>query len=231
MTRVEAMPRRPRVVVFDVNETLSDMTAMARRFEEVGVPAHMARLWFASLLRDGFALTAAGAQEPFAVLAEGALRAALAAEPGDRDEDDAVRHILGGIAELKVHRDVPEGVRALRQAGLRLVTLSNGAAIVAERLLGGAGLHDEFEAFLSVEDAGAWKPARAAYEFAARRCEVDVADLLLVAVHPWDTDGAARAGASAAWINRGNSFYPGYFSRPHCTARSLVDLADQLDDL
>ena len=223
------MSRRPRVVVFDVNETLSDMTAMGRRFEEVGVPAHTARLWFASLLRDGFALTAAGAQERFAALAEGALRAVLATEAVDRDEEDAIRHILGGIAELKVHPDVPEGVRGLRQAGFRLVTLSNGASSVAEQLLGDAGLHAEFEAFLSVEDAGAWKPARAAYEFAAQRCAVDVADLLLVAVHPWDTDGAARAGASAAWINRGRSFYPGYFSRPHYTARSLVDLADQLD--
>lgn len=223
------MSRRPRVVVFDVNETLSDMAPMATRFEEVGAPAHTARLWFASLLRDGFALAAAGAQERFAVLAEGALRTVLASEPLDRGEEDAVQHVLSGIADLKVHDDVAEGVRRLRRAGLRLVTLSNGASSVAERLLGEAGLRGEFEALLSVEDAGVWKPARAAYEYAARRCDVDVADLLLVAVHPWDTDGAARAGASAAWINRGVSSYPRYFLPPQYTASSLLDLADQLD--
>jgi 2-haloacid dehalogenase len=223
------MSERPAVIVFDVNETLSDMAPMARRFEDVGVPAHTASLWFASLLRDGFALTAAGARERFAVLAEGALRAVLAGQSLDRDRDEAVEHVLAGIGELTVHDDVPEGVRRLRRAGLRVVTLSNGATTVAERLLDNAGLRGEFEALLSVEDAGVWKPARAAYEFAARRCGVDVADLLLVAVHPWDTDGAIRAGASAAWIDRTGSVYPPYFSPPQYTASSLVELADQLD--
>lgn len=47
----------PAVVVFDVNETLSDMTPMAQRFTDVGAPADLATLWFATVLRDGFALT------------------------------------------------------------------------------------------------------------------------------------------------------------------------------
>jgi 2-haloacid dehalogenase len=107
--------------------------------------------------------------------------------------------------------------------------MSNGASGVAERLLEAAALRGEFEAHLSVEEAGVWKPARAAYEFAADRCGVHVADMLLVAVHPWDTDGALRAGASAAWVNRVGSVYPTYFSGPHYTASSLVDLAAQLE--
>jgi 2-haloacid dehalogenase len=110
------MPGRPRVVVFDVNQTLSDMAPMSRRFEEVGLPGRTATLWFASLLRDGFALTAAGGQERFTVLAEGALRAVLAGETLDRAEDDAVEHILAGMAQLRVHDDVPEGTRRLRHA-------------------------------------------------------------------------------------------------------------------
>jgi len=46
---------RPEVVVFDVNETLSDMSPIAERFTDIGAPAHLAKLWFATLLRDGFA--------------------------------------------------------------------------------------------------------------------------------------------------------------------------------
>jgi len=48
------MQPHPSVVVFDVNETLSDMAPMAERFAEVGAPELAARLWFAVLLRDGF---------------------------------------------------------------------------------------------------------------------------------------------------------------------------------
>lgn len=56
---VRRLPR-PRLMVFDVNETLSDVSVMGRRFADVGAPSHLAATWFAGLLRDGFALTAAG---------------------------------------------------------------------------------------------------------------------------------------------------------------------------
>ncbi len=59
------MPDRPRILVFDVNETLSDMAPLSERFEEVGAAAGDARLWFAGM-RDGFALTAAGRWASFA---------------------------------------------------------------------------------------------------------------------------------------------------------------------
>ena len=156
------MAQRPSVVVFDVNETLSDLGPMATRFADVGAPPTLAATWFASVLRDGFALAVHGEQRPFAELARDALRTLLPACPLDRDLAEAVEHVVAGFGALPVHPDVSEGVRALSEAGLRLVTLSNGAASVAEGLLERAGLRDRFELLLTVEDAGVWKPARAA---------------------------------------------------------------------
>ena len=124
---------------------------------------------------------------------------------------------MAGFLELPVHPDVPDGVRALRAAGHRLATLSNGAAEVAAGLLGRAGIRDQFEALLSVEDAGAWKPARAAYLYAADRLGVRPAEATLVAVHPWDIDGAARAGLRTAWINRTGAAYPAHLTSPERT--------------
>jgi 2-haloacid dehalogenase len=49
------MPDRPDLIVLDVNETLSDMAPMGQRFADVGAPPLLAKVWFASLLRDGFA--------------------------------------------------------------------------------------------------------------------------------------------------------------------------------
>ncbi|MGY1682185.1 haloacid dehalogenase type II [Geodermatophilus sp. SYSU D01176] len=222
------MATSPSVIVFDVNETLSDMSPMAGRFADVGAPAHLATTWFATLLRDGFALTAAGASRPFAGLARDALRAVLHGVDLDRDTDAAVEHVMSGFAELAVHPDVPDGVRALHASGRRLVTLTNGSVQVPERLLGGAGIRDRFEALLSVEDAGAWKPARTAYEYAVRTCGTDPADMLMVAVHPWDIDGAARAGLTTAWINRTGAPYPESLTPPSLRATGLTDLAEQL---
>src|SRR3954471_12889937 len=73
----------PAVVLFDVNETLSDMAPMATRFEDVGASPALAATWFASLLRDGFALTAAGARAPFAMIGAELLRTLLPADELD----------------------------------------------------------------------------------------------------------------------------------------------------
>ena len=222
------MNERPPVVVLDVNETLSDLTPMASRFADVGAPEHLAKLWFAGVLRDGFALAAAGTSRPFAQIGSGLLRTMLAGQPLQRTLDEAVDHVMSGFAGLPVHPDVPEGLRRLHAAGLRVITLSNGSADVADTLLSRAGVRDQLEALLSVEDAGVWKPARGAYEYAARRCEVEPHELLLVAVHPWDLDGAARAGLRTAWVDRSGGGYPDYLTAPDLTVTGLDDLAARL---
>ncbi|HEX5296464.1 MAG TPA: haloacid dehalogenase type II [Streptosporangiaceae bacterium] len=222
------MRPRPSVIVFDVNETLSDMAPLAGRFADVGAPELLARVWFAALLRDGFALAAAGGKEPFARLAEGALRAVLARASLNRPADEAAGHILSGFAELGVHPDVPEGVRLLRRHDLRLVTLTNGSAEVADRLLAKAGIRGEFERLLSVDAAAAWKPAPAAYAHAARACSVSMDQMLLVAVHPWDIHGAHQAGMRTGWIDRQQTPYPDYFAAPDLQAPGLADLAGQI---
>ena len=222
------MQPRPSVIVFDVNETLSDMAPLAARFADVGAPELLATVWFASLLHDGFALAATGGKESFARLAGGALRAALATTRLTKSADDAVDHVLSGFADLGVHPDVPDGVRFLRQYGLRLVTLTNGSADVAGRLLTSAGIRGEFEQLLSVDDADVWKPAPAAYAHAARACSADIGQMLLVAVHPWDIHGAHQAGMRTGWISRQDTPYPDYFSAPDLRAPDLGTLARQI---
>ncbi len=221
---------RPAVLVLDVNETLSDMRPMADRFEAVGAPGHLAAPWFAGVLRDGFALAVHGTAEPFATIGAEVLRSTLAGHPLDRDLDDAVEHVMSGFTSLGVHDDVADGLHALAGLGLRLVTLSNGSTSVAEGLLGRAGLLDLVEERLSVDDAGVWKPAAAAYAYAVDRCGVEPRQAMLVAVHPWDTDGAGRAGLASAWVNRSGATFPGHFRAPDVEATSLVDLAARLAD-
>ncbi|TFC18936.1 haloacid dehalogenase type II [Cryobacterium algoritolerans] len=220
--------RTPSVIVFDVNETLSDMSPLKARFVAVGAPAHLARTWFAALLRDGFALAAAGGTTKFSVIGSHLLREMLRDVTLTRSLDDAVNHIMDGFAALNLHPDIPDGIRALKRAGVRLVTLSNGSAEVARTLLTRAELVNEFEALLTVEDAPAWKPVRSAYHYAADACGVQPADILLIAVHPWDIHGAAQAGLRTGWLNRTNATYPRYFAAPDYTASTLSELAIQL---
>ena len=207
------------IFVFDVNETLSDLAPMGRRFAEVGLPPDAARLWFTAVLRDGIGVSAAGGLVPFAKVARGVLA------PMVSGDESAVEHVLSGFQSLGVHPDVVDGIRALRSAGHQLATLSNGAASVAEALLTRAGIRDQFGWVLSVEDAGRWKPARSAYLHAATATATAPRDLTLVAVHPWDIDGATRAGLRTAFVDRDGAGYPAHLVPPGRTVATIGELA------
>ena len=217
---------RPSVIVFDVNETLSDLSPLGARFVEVGASASAAPLWFASVLRDGFALTTMGENPPFAGVARELLLSQLSETQCNRSVDEAAQHIMDGFARLELHADVVQGVHRLHEDGFRLVTLSNGATSVAERLLTAGGVRDRFERLLSVEDAGAWKPSPRAYAHAVAECGVPADEMLLVASHPWDTDGAQRAGLRSAWVNRSGGPFPATFTDPTHTVAGIDELAD-----
>lgn len=217
---------RPSVIVFDVNETLSDLSPLGARFVEVGASASTAPLWFASILRDGFALTAAGGIAPFAGVARELLVSILSEAQLHRSVSDAVDHVMAGFSQLELHADVASGVDRLQQDGFRLATLSNGSTSIAERLLTSGNVRDCFETLLTVEDAGAWKPSKVAYEHALAACGVPADEALLVSVHPWDVDGARRAGLQAAWVNRSGAPYPGVFEEPTHTVAGIEEIAE-----
>ena len=217
---------RPAVIAFDVNETLSDLSPLGARFVEVGASASAAPLWFASVLRDGFALTAAGENPPFAGVARELLLSQLSESQLNRPVEEAAKHVMDGFASLELHADVVSGIHRLHEEGFRLVTLSNGAASVAERLLTSGNISDRFERLLSVEDAGAWKPAARPYEYAAEACDVKAEEMVLAAVHPWDVDGATRAGLQSCWVNRSGAPFPATFLPPTYTVRSLEEVAE-----
>ncbi|WP_030338444.1 haloacid dehalogenase type II [Streptomyces sp. NRRL S-1022] len=217
------------VLVFDVNETLSDLTPLRGRFEDIGAPGHLLPTWFAGVLRDGFALTASGAYADFTSVAHDGVRTLLSGLEGwAGDEEAAARHILDGLSQLEAHPDVPDGVRKLSDAGYRLTAMTNGSVALAERLLDAAGVLDRFEALSDVRGPRCWKPAPAAYHYAVERVGVRPEQAMLVAVHPWDIDGARRAGLDGAWLRHGASVYPRAMTPPSFSAQDLHELVQIL---
>ena len=221
----------PSVVVFDVNETLADLTGLRPRFEAVGAPGRLLETWFASVLRDGFALTTAGGYADFKTIAIATLRSMLAGMEGEglrREPAEAAEYVVAGFPELELHPDVAAGMARLREADLRLVTLTNGGAETTKALLERGGVADLVEQQLSVSEVRRWKPAREAYLLAAERCSSPVEEMAFVAVHPWDIDGAKRAGLAGAWLNRADAPYPEFFEKPDFVAPDLGTLSERL---
>jgi 2-haloacid dehalogenase len=220
--------RAPRLahLVLDVNETLSDLAPLGEVLREHGAPAELAQAWFASVLRDGFALSIRRQAPPFLQLAREDLRRCLWDVPGlDADPEQVVDEVLDRLARLDVHPDVAPGLRELAAAGHTLTAFSNGSEQATRDLLERAGLLDVVGWVLSVEQGSVWKPHPGAYARAAEALAARPAELTMVAVHPWDLDGAASAGMGTAWVDRTGAPWPESFRPPDVRVRSLEDLA------
>lgn len=213
-------------VAFDVNETLFSLARLRPAFDAVGLDPDLVPLWFARLLRDGFALTALGGYRPFADLAGDALRGLAP----DRIGEAQVANVLGAFRELDPHPDVEPALRLLRDAGIPAVTLTNGSADLVAGLLRRAGLDGYLRANLSVDAVRRWKPAPAPYRYAAGQLGVDPSRLALVAAHAWDCAGASRAGLRAGWLPRTEPRWPDAFPPPDVTADDLPSLVGALLD-
>ena len=212
------MAKRPLVIAFDVIETLFPLEPVRQRLVDAGQPGHLLELWFARLLRDGFALAASNSYRPFGEIAASALHSVTAGTLGDTTAD----RILAGFTELDPHPDVLPAVRHARQAGLRLVTLTNGSAQNTTSLLRRAGIEDDIEQVLSVDDVRRWKPAPEIYQHAADSTRAPADRVALVAAHPWDIHGAHQAGLVTGWVARSADHYPSIFAAPDVIGPDLL---------
>jgi 2-haloacid dehalogenase len=194
-------------VVFDVNETLFSLQRLQPAFARAGLDPAQVPLWFARLLRDGFALAAMGGYATFADLAADALRGL---DP-QRVDDTIVTDVLAAFRELDPHPDVRPAFELLRDAGIPAVTLTNGGVELVQGLLARAGLSDLVDRCLSVDAVRRWKPAGDPYQHAATELGSEPDRLALVAAHPWDCAGAHAAGLRSGWVNRTGDPWPHVF--------------------
>lgn len=215
--------RRPLAVAFDVVETLFSLEPVRASLEAAGAGERGLDLFFARLLRDGFALAAAEDYRPFRDIATGAAEFAL-----PHASNEARHRVVSAFEELPVQPDAEPAMKRLRSAGLRIAVLTNGGAAPTTALLERARLDGTVETVLTVEEAHRWKPAPNAYRHAALVLGVEPARLGLVAVHAWDVHGARRAGLVTGWASRLEHRFAGAFDQPDVSGRDLIEVADGL---
>jgi len=223
------MPVRPKVIAFDIIETVFSLESMRPRLTSLGLPDSALELWFASALRNAFALAITDRFSPFRIVLRGSLETLLAKHrllvPEDR-----IEAVLDGMAELEPHPDAAGAFAVLTDEGFRIVALSNGAAESTESLLQRSGLKPHVEAVLSVEQVQRSKPRREVYLHVTEVCGVAPDEIALVATHAWDTHGAKAAGLMAGFVARGQP-YPSVMVHPDVQGETLLDVAHALANL
>ena len=140
------------------------------------------------------------------------------------------RHrLVGAWHRLDPWPDVRAGLEALRRRCVA-AALSNGHLALLVELARHADLR--FDCVLSAELAHAYKPAPQVYQTAAHLLGVQAAELMLVAAHPWDLEGAREAGLRTAFVDRPLEYGPGSAARADPDAdesvADLLELAERL---
>jgi 2-haloacid dehalogenase len=212
-----------RAVIFDVNETMLDLGALDPLFTRWFGDPIARKEWFAQTLH--FAMTLAATREfrSFGDVGTAAL-VALARRRGKSLPDDAAGQLREALLRLPAHQDVGPALRILRDAGLVTAALSNNPLLVVQQQLHHVGLSPLFAEIMSVDEAGALKPAPEVYEFAVRRLNLAPCSVWMVAAHGWDIAGAMRAGLRGAFVARpGQS--PDPFAPPEIIANDLLSTA------
>jgi len=214
----------PRILVFDVNETLLDLNALAPTFVRIFGDETMLREWFNQVIQYAEALTLAGGYRTFGEVARAALE--MTAEAFDVSLSAAdTQTVLNGIRNLPPHREVPAALDRLKNQGFRMVTLTNSPPAVVDAQMANANLQQYFERNFSVDAVRKYKPAPDPYLMVASELRVPVSDLRMIAAHAWDIGGAMQAGCAAAFVARpGKALFP-LFPRPDITGRDLDEVA------
>ena len=216
-----------KTIVFDVNQTLLDLSPLRAPFADALGDEGALREWFSRMLHLSTVATLTGVDSDFSQVGRAALTAVAERRAAPMDDAMADR-LLGLMRELPAHSEVPDAIRRLRRARFRTCALTNSTAAVAKAQLEHAGLAELLDPILSVESVGRFKPAPEAYRMASERLGVHPEDLRLVAAHDWDVIGALRAGWSAAFVARPGQTWAPLISPPDVVGRDLDEVITRI---
>ncbi|MGI2258650.1 haloacid dehalogenase type II [Shewanella sp. GXUN23E] len=219
------MPRD--TLLFDINESTLNLNNLKPLFKDAFGDEERMSLWFFTLLHTSTVCALTGVKTDFASLA----RAALASLEVrfDRPLSDQQRNgIIEAFAAMPPHGDMPAALKQLRQAGYRIIAFTNSSLNFVKMQINNAGLADDFDDYVSVEQIGSFKPDLKAYQYVASAVNRPLSELRLIATHDWDTHGALSAGMQAAYIDRTHLPYNPYYLRPEICEQQMDTLVQRI---
>jgi 2-haloacid dehalogenase len=193
---------RIRACVFDAYGTLFDYASAAARCPELPGDqlAPLTALWRDKQLQYTWLRSLQGRYVNFSQVTSEALEFALAA---CRLSDPSLHgRLMSLYSSLECFPEVPAMLTTLKTAGLRTAILSNGSPEMLAAALAHAKIAHLFNAVLSVDEVGVYKPHPRVYQLAVDRLEVAPGEIAYLSANGWDAFAASAFGMRVVWCNR-----------------------------
>jgi len=137
--------------------------------------------------------------------------------------------LMQAYLELQPYPEVATTLAGLGGLGLKLAILSNGTPAMLDAAVQNAGFSALFQAVLSVEEVGIYKPDPRVYALAVERLGVAKSEILFLSSNAWDVAGAASFGFQVVWVNRFAQPRERLPGNPVEIVSNLADLPQMLD--
>ena len=139
--------------------------------------------------------------------------------------ESALRNRLMSLyLKLDAFPEVPETLKRLRSAGMKTAILSNGSPMMLQAAVESAGLVGLFDAVLSVEEVGVYKPHPKVYQLAVDRLGVPASVISFQSSNAWDAYAASAFGMQVVWCNRYGQMRERLPGSPDREIKSLAEL-------
>jgi 2-haloacid dehalogenase len=188
--------------VFDAYGTLFDVHAAAGLHQSAIGPTYdrLSQIWRAKHLEYSWIHAQTGRPIAFWTLTERSLDYAIASVGG---VPEGVRaNLLQAFRQMAPFPEVPTVLEGLKAAGAQLAILSNGDPDMLADAVTAAGLTGAFDAVLSIQPAGIFKPAMRVYQLVLDTFGGQPGDVTFLSSNRWDVAGAHVFGFRTVWVNR-----------------------------
>jgi len=214
---------KPKILIFDINETLLDLSSLKKGVNlalknEMGFD-----LWFPKLLHYSVVESITDNYCNFSRIAAATFK--MVAKKFEKELSDLeIKEILSIISFLPAYPDVKPGLEQLKNSGYKLIAYSNGKPDVLKAQLKYAQIDSFFDGIHSVEETGNYKPSPNSYRYILDIYKISPENALMVAAHSWDIMGAQRSGLQSCYVERpGKSFYE-LAEKPTYTIGKITEL-------
>ena len=188
--------------VFDAYGTLFDVSSVARGAQdELGASWQaLSDLWRMKQLQYTWLRGLSGKHADFWQVTGDALDFAMTsigiADSGLRNR------LMGLYLRISAYPEVKETLNRLKANGVKLAILSNGTPAMLSSAVDNANLGGLFDAVLSVEEVGVFKPHSSVYQLAVDRLAVAPKQICFISSNGWDAFSAKAFGFHVLWCNR-----------------------------
>ncbi|MDP1611376.1 MAG: haloacid dehalogenase type II [Sulfuritalea sp.] len=118
-------------------------------------------------------------------------------------EDDALRaRLMDLYLSIAAYPEVPAMLAELKSRGIKLAILSNGSPRMLAAAVTNSGIAEYFDAVLSVEEVGVFKPHPSVYGMAPQRLDLNNEQICFLSSNGWDAFAAKAFGFRVLWCNR-----------------------------